>query len=35
MTDTVLLVMILLVVIFNGVMLWAIGQQMSDWINRK
>ena len=35
MTDTVLLVMILLAVIFNGVMLWAIGQQMSDWINRK
>ena len=33
--DTVLLGLILLATIFNGVMLWAIGQQMSDWINRR
>jgi len=35
MIDQVLLILILLGVLFNGVMLWAIGQQLSDWFNKK
>lgn len=35
MIDHVLLTLILLGVVFNGVMLWAIGQQFSDWLNKK